>query len=75
MSTMQELQTAMDAVGDQVAKAAAEIQAEIQTLQDEIAAGAVTTPGVDSSLARLQALAQALDDLNPDTPPPAPPAP
>lgn len=71
-----ELQAALDAVNDQLTKATAEINAEIATLTAEIAAGGVTTPGVDASLARLQGLAQALDDLNPDAPPPAPaPAP
>ena len=74
MATLTELQASMDAVGDQLTKATSEIVAEIKTLQDEVAAGGVTTPGIDASLARLQGLAQALDDLNPDVPPPAPPA-
>lgn len=75
MATMEELQATLDATADQLAKASAEIVAEIKTLQDELAAGAVTTPGVDASVARLKALAQALDDLNPDAPPAPPPAP
>lgn len=71
MATQAELQASLDAVADQLAKASAEITAEIKTLTDEIAAGGVTTPGVDASVARLQALAQALDDMNSDTPPTA----
>jgi uncharacterized protein involved in exopolysaccharide biosynthesis len=74
MATMEQLQASLDAVGDQLTKASGEIQAEIKTLQDELAAGGLTTPGVDASVARLQGLAQALDDLNADAPPP-PPAP
>lgn len=66
MTTLTELQTTLDAVGDQLTKASSEISAEIATLQAEIAAGGVTTPGIDASVARLQGIAQALDDLNPD---------
>ena len=70
MSTMEELQATLDAVGEQLTKASAEIVAEIATLQAEIANAGNTTPGVDASVARLQALAEALDQLNPDAPTP-----
>ncbi len=69
MATMDELQASLDAVNDQLVKASGEIQAEIKTLQDELAAAGQTSPGVDASVARLQAMAQALDDLNADVPP------
>jgi hypothetical protein len=70
-----DLQAALDAVGDQLTKATAEITAEVATLTAEIAAAGGTTPAVDASVARLQALAKALDDLNPDVVPPSAPAP
>lgn len=56
---------AVAAVGDQLTKALAEIQAEL-------AAGGNTTPEMDAALAKAQTAAQALDDLNPDAPPPTP---
>lgn len=71
MATQAELQASLDAVGDQLAKATAEITAEIATLTAEVAAGGNSTPGIDASVARLQALAAALDAMNPDTPPAA----
>jgi hypothetical protein len=74
--TNAELQAALDAVATQLGKATDEIKAEVATLTAEVAAAGGTTPEVDASLSRLMVLAQALDDLNPDTPAPAPaPAP
>jgi uncharacterized coiled-coil DUF342 family protein len=58
-----------DAVGviaDQLIKALAEIQQELQNL-DQVPQSAV------DKLTKAQAAAQALDDLNPDQPPPPPP--
>lgn len=63
--TQAELKTALDALGDQLVKATNEIVAAI-------AASGSTTPAVDAAVIRLQAVAQALDDLNPDAPPPGP---
>jgi hypothetical protein len=57
-----ELAAALTAVGDQLSKATNEIVVAISN-------AGVTLPAVDAAVARLQAAAQALDDLNPDTPP------
>lgn len=70
MTKLDEFEAKFTALVDQVAKAAAEISAEIAELKKQIEDGAQTTPGIDASLERLTALAQALDDLNPDAPPP-----
>ena len=56
-----ELLTALTAVSDELAKATTEITTAI-------ANSGTTTPEVDAAVARLQAAAKALDDLNPDTP-------
>ena len=63
-----ELEARLNALDAHLGKAADEIQAEVQTLKDELAKSGNTTPGVDASLARLEAKAQALDDRNPDAP-------
>lgn len=60
-----DLLQALNAVGDELQKATAEIVAAVSN------AGS-TTPEVDAAVARLQAAAKALDDLNPDAPAPAP---
>lgn len=76
MTTQVALAAALATIGDQLEKASAEISAEIQTLTDQIANAGGTTPEIDASVARLQAIAQKLDDMNPDVAPPAPaPAP
>jgi Skp family chaperone for outer membrane proteins len=57
---------AVKGVTDQLTKASAEIQAEVQKLQDA---------GVsEESLAGLKGVAQSLDDRNPDAPAEEPPA-
>jgi hypothetical protein len=61
MMTQAELAAALTAVSDQLAKATNEIVAAL-------AAAGGTTPAVDAAVARLRAAAQALDDMNPDTP-------
>jgi hypothetical protein len=57
--TIQELETALGAVADQLQKALDEILAQIQTLQN------VPQSLVDK-VTRAQTLAQSLDDINPD---------
>lgn len=65
-----DLQAALDALNAQLVKATGEITTEIQTLKDSLAT--VDLPqGATDSLTRLQGLAQALDDLNPDVASPA----
>ena len=82
LMTQKELQAALDtatagigSVSAQLTKATGEITAEIQTLKDAIAAGpvsdavATSLANLQAKIAPLQALSQALDDLNPDQPP------
>jgi len=61
----------IDAVNTQLVKATGEIVAQVQALKDALA-NQDTTPETDAALAKLVATAQALDDLNPDAPAPAP---
>lgn len=73
----QQAQSLLD-LGTQLTKAKGEIVAKVQTLEDAINAGGVTSPEVDAAMAALKGDVQDLDDLNPDVvvPPPAPaPAP
>lgn len=58
-----ELAEALQKVSDQVQKGITEVIAAVQ-------AAGNTTPEVDAALLKLQEAAQALDDLNPDTPTP-----
>lgn len=74
MSKLSELEGLLEKVGDQLDKAKTEIVAEIQSLKDALED--VTIPdGAQASLDRLSALAQALDDINPDVAPGTTPAP
>ncbi len=73
MASLAELNASLTAVGDQLAKASSEIKSEIDTLTAAVAASGTTTPEIDASVTRLQGLAQALDDLNPDAAAPATP--
>jgi uncharacterized coiled-coil protein SlyX len=68
MTTQAELAQALSTVSDQLEKASTELSTEIQTLTDAVANAGATSPEVDASVARLQALAQRLDDMNPDAP-------
>lgn len=70
MASQDQEAAALNAIGDQLNKALAELVAALANLGQ-------TSPEVDAATARLQAAAQALDDLNPDpAPAPAPePAP
>lgn len=73
-----DLLTSVSAVSDQLAKATTEITNEIQTLKDALANGTISDAAqasLDALTAKVDALkpvAQTLDDLNPDTPPPPP---
>jgi chlorite dismutase len=73
MATLQETEAKLATIEATLTKASAEITAEIATLQGEIAAAGQSTPGMDASIGRIQAIADALDALNPDVV--APPAP
>lgn len=73
-----DLQAALDTVNAQLAKATTEITTEIANLQAALTNVDIPQAATDS-ITKLQGLAQALDDLNPDpapaptpTPPPAP---
>lgn len=50
----------------QLAKAAGEITAKIEALEAQLANAGGTTPEVDAAVADLKAVAQQLDDINPD---------
>lgn len=65
MATQDELAQSLEDVNTQLQKAIAEIIAAV-------AAAGNTTPRVDAAMAALKNAAQALDDLNPDQPPPTP---
>lgn len=58
------------AIGEQIAKAKAEIVAAVDKLTAAVAAGGNTTPEVDEATQALQTAVQGLDDLNPDAPTP-----
>lgn len=72
MATQSEEAAKLQAIGDQLDKATAEIVAAVQQLKDALAAAGNTTPEVDTATDRLSKAAQALDDLNPDQPTAAP---
>jgi hypothetical protein len=61
-----ELAQALEDLKAQADKAKGEIVTKIQTLEDAIAAGGVTTPEVDAALADLKGSVQGIDDLNKD---------
>lgn len=67
-----ELAQQLTALKQQTDKANAEIVAKVQSLEDALNAGGSTTPEVDAALADLKTSIQAVDDLNPDAPAPAP---
>ena len=66
MTSVSELSVKLDAISAQLGKASMEIQAEVQTLKDQLANVGQLTPEAEASLANLMTVAQALDDLNPD---------
>lgn len=68
MTNVTQLAAKIDAVSDKLGKASGEILNEIATLR--AAAGELPTDA-EASLARLESMAQALDDIVPDAPAPA----
>jgi hypothetical protein len=70
MATQAEQTAKLNAIGDKLDKASAEILAAIQALKDAQANAGSTTPEEDAATARLEAGAQALDDIVPDAPTP-----
>jgi seryl-tRNA synthetase len=68
MASQAEEAAKLQAFGDQLDKATAEILAAIQGLKDALAAAGNTTPEVDAATDRLATAAQALDDIVPDVP-------
>jgi len=65
LMNLDELKQTLDDTKAQLVKAAGEITAKIDALEAQLAA-VVTTPEVDAALAELKAVAQQLDDINPD---------
>lgn len=61
MTTQAEFAAQLSSVADQLTKATAEIIAAV-------AAAGVVSPELEAAGAKLKALSQALDDLNPDAP-------
>lgn len=66
MATQAELAQQLRDITAQNEKARAEILANVQRLEEAVAAAGATTPEVDEALAALRASVQADDDLNPD---------
>lgn len=63
---------ALNSIADTLNKALGEIVAATAAVVAANAAAAQTTPEQDAAQARLQAVADSLDALNPDTPAPTP---
>ena len=68
MATQEEQTAKLNAIGDKLDKAKKEIVDAIQALKDAQANAGNTTPAEDAATARLEAAAQAFDDINPDAP-------
>jgi DNA repair exonuclease SbcCD ATPase subunit len=68
MASQAEEAAKLQAFGDQLDKATAEIVAAIQGLRDALADAGNTTPEVNAATDRLATAAQALDDIVPDVP-------
>lgn len=68
MATQAELEALLTGVATQLSKASGEIVAKIGDLEVAIANAGNTTPEVDAAVANLKTIAQALDDIVPDTP-------
>jgi uncharacterized phage infection (PIP) family protein YhgE len=74
MAKVSDLNDILKEIGDKLAKAQTEIVGEISALKTAL--GDATIPAeAQASLDRLNTLAQALDDLNPDVAPESAPAP
>jgi len=75
MTTQTELVVELGLIKDQLLKASAEIVAHVQALEVAVANSGAVTPEVQAAVDALKAVAQGLDDLNPDpvpTPVPTP---
>jgi len=66
-----ELEAKLTAIADQFSKGIDEVVAEIQTLKDALTNTEIPS-AAQASIDRLDTLAQKLDALNPDVPPPTP---
>lgn len=71
MAKLTELEGKLSALIAQFSKGIDEVVAEIKALQDALSNVDIPA-GAEASLAKLTTLAQTLDDLNPDQPPPPP---
>lgn len=69
MATQAEQAAKLNAIADELDKAKTEIVSAIQALKDAQAAAGNTTADEDAATARLDAVAQALDAINPDATP------
>ena len=66
MQTQSELYQSLMQIKDQLVKSAGEIVARVSALEAAMETAGMTSPAVDEAMQELKAIAQALDDLNPD---------
>lgn len=66
MQTQLELAQDLVNIKDQLVKVGAEVLAKVAALEAAVAGSGMTSPEVDAAMLDLKAVAQALDDLNPD---------
>lgn len=71
MAKISELPGILDKLSTQLEKAQTEIVAEIATLKASLEDVDIP-PAAEASITKLGTLAQTLDDINPDLPPPTP---
>lgn len=75
MATLAEHAADLAALKATLTKARDEIIARVDALEALLAAAGTTTPEIDAEMSALRAIGAALDDLNPDAPPPEEPQP
>ena len=66
MQTQIELAQALSFIKDQLVKASAEIVERVAALEVAVANAGMTSAEVDAAVDGLKAIAQSLDDMNPD---------
>lgn len=66
MATQDEEAARLEAIGDKLDKAKAEILSAVEALRAALAEAGNTSAGVEAATARIEGIAQGFDDLNPD---------